>query len=274
MDGQINATMPGHWWGKAVNIYARLQVMGDPRVTSWPLMQSPWAVSAIVVAYLVLVKQGPRLMEPHKPLNLQRILVVYNLSLVCLSCYMFYEFLVSAILANYNLRCQPVDYSNDPLAMRMANVCWVYFASKVVELLDTMFFILRKKNGQMTFLHVFHHSTMVILWWLTVKYIAGGHTFFHPLLNSLVHIFMYSYYGLSALGPVLHRYLWWKKYLTSLQLIQFCLIIIHLASNIFGSHCGFPVGWSITAFCYVVIMIILFANFYRATYRSRGLKKE
>lgn len=31
---------------------------------------------------------------------------------------------------------------------------------------------------------------------------------------------MYSYYGLAALGPHVARYLWWKKYLTILQLVS------------------------------------------------------
>lgn len=37
-----------------------------------------------------------------------------------------------------------------------------------------IFFILRKKNGQLTFLHVYHHGTMIFNWWAGVKYVAGG----------------------------------------------------------------------------------------------------
>ena len=37
-----------------------------------------------------------------------------------------------------------------------------------------MFFILRKKNSQLTFLHVYHHGTMIFNWWAGVKYLAGG----------------------------------------------------------------------------------------------------
>ena len=44
--------------------------------------------------------------------------------------------------------------------------------------------------------------------------------FFHPLLNTGVHVLMYTYYGLAALGPQWQRYLWWKKYLTTLQLVS------------------------------------------------------
>ena len=40
------------------------------------------------------------------------------------------------------------------------------------------------------------------------------------MLNSFVHVIMYSYYGLSAMGPAVQKYLWWKKYLTQLQLVN------------------------------------------------------
>ena len=40
------------------------------------------------------------------------------------------------------------------------------------------------------------------------------------LINSLVHVVMYLYYGLAAFGPNMAKYLWWKRYLTSLQLVS------------------------------------------------------
>lgn len=40
------------------------------------------------------------------------------------------------------------------------------------------------------------------------------------VLNSVVHSVMYSYYFLAALGPRMQPYLWWKKYLTRLQIVS------------------------------------------------------
>ena len=37
-----------------------------------------------------------------------------------------------------------------------------------------VFFILRKKNDQVTFLHVYHHCTMIINWWLGARFVGGG----------------------------------------------------------------------------------------------------
>ena len=39
-------------------------------------------------------------------------------------------------------------------------------------------------------------------------------------LNCFVHIVMYSYYFLSGLGPSVQKYLWWKKYVTVLQMVS------------------------------------------------------
>uniref|UniRef100_A0A3P9DHJ6 Elongation of very long chain fatty acids protein n=1 Tax=Maylandia zebra TaxID=106582 RepID=A0A3P9DHJ6_9CICH len=44
-----------------------------------------------------------------------------------------------------------------------------------IEYLDTVFFILRKKFNQVTFLHVYHHCSMFTLWWIGIKWVAGGH---------------------------------------------------------------------------------------------------
>ena len=58
---------------------------------------------------------------------------------------------------------------------------------------------------------------MFSLWWIGAKYVAGGSSFLGALFNCCVHVVMYSYYALSAVGGRFKRFLWWKKYLTVLQ---------------------------------------------------------
>ena len=48
--------------------------------------------------------------------------------------------------------------------------CVPFLSSEQVQ----VFFILRKKNNQLTFLHIYHHGTMIFNWWAGVKYVAGG----------------------------------------------------------------------------------------------------
>ncbi|XP_054552483.1 elongation of very long chain fatty acids protein 7-like isoform X3 [Talpa occidentalis] len=148
---------------------------GDPRTDSWFLVHSPLPVTLLFAFYLLLVVAGPAIMSHREPLRLAGPLAAYNLGLVLLSGYIFYEFMVTSLLAKYSYFCQPVDYSQSELGIRqMASVCWWCFFSKAIELLDTVFFILRKKREQITFLHVYHHGTMLFNWWAGVKYVPGG----------------------------------------------------------------------------------------------------
>nr|CAH7750275.1 unnamed protein product [Callosobruchus chinensis] len=58
---------------------------------------------------------------------------------------------------------------------------------------------------------------MPMVTWGATKYFAGGHGTFIGLVNSFVHIVMYMYYLLAGMGI---RNLWWKKYITVMQLVS------------------------------------------------------
>lgn len=68
--------------------------------------------------------------------------------------------------------------------------------------------------------HFFHFDLFFSSDILFVSSHTGGHSTFFGLLNTFVHIVMYSYYLFSALGPQFQKYLWWKKYLTALQMVS------------------------------------------------------
>ena len=57
---------------------------------------------------------------------------------------------------------------------QIAKAIWWYYFSKLLEFMDTIFFVLRKKNSQISFLHVYHHATMFPIWWIGVKWVPGG----------------------------------------------------------------------------------------------------
>lgn len=61
--------------------------------------------------------------------------------------------------------------------------------------------------------------------------LLGGHSTFFGLLNTFVHIVMYFYYFLTALGPQVQKYLWWKKYLTTLQMVSYVSSAFFLFSH-------------------------------------------
>ncbi|ELU06920.1 hypothetical protein CAPTEDRAFT_218353 [Capitella teleta] len=250
----------------------------DPRTDSYPLLnREPWLTLAVIAAYLGFVVTGPAFMAKREALSLKPFLLAYNFFLVALSGFMFYEYLAVSFLSGYNYLCQPVDYTyaTDELSLRMVRANYLFFLSKVIELADTVIFILRKKNNQVTFLHVYHHSGMVLNWYLAAKYSAVGQSFFVGMLNSFIHTLMYTYYGLAGLGPHMQRYLWWKRYMTRLQLIQFVFIISHTGYNkFFAKDCVYPWLFNSITFYYTWSIFMLFVNFYYHTYirRPKNLK--
>lgn len=52
--------------------------------------------------------------------------------------------------------------------------------------------------------------------------------FFGAHINAFIHVVMYMYYGLAACGPKFHKYLWWKRYLTIMQLVSNIFLIYQL----------------------------------------------
>ncbi|XP_012887711.1 PREDICTED: elongation of very long chain fatty acids protein 4 [Dipodomys ordii] len=239
----------------------------DKRVEDWPLMQSPWPTLSISTLYLLFVWLGPKWMKDREPFQMRFVLIVYNFGMVLLNLFIFRELFMGSYNAGYSYICQTVDYSNNVNEVRIAAALWWYFVSKGVEYLDTVFFILRKKNNQVSFLHVYHHCTMFTLWWIGIKWVAGGQAFFGAQMNSFIHVIMYSYYGLTAFGPWIQKYLWWKRYLTMLQLVQFHVTIGHTALSLY-TDCPFPkwMHWALIA--YAISFIFLFLNFYVRTYNE------
>ena len=83
--------------------------------------------------------------------------------------------------------------------------------------------MLRKKQDQISFLHVYHHLLIFIIAWVLLKYFpVGVHPGGPPLLfftvNSFVHAVMYTYYLKSAKQRV--KSVVGKKYVTVLQIVS------------------------------------------------------
>ncbi|XP_012936436.1 elongation of very long chain fatty acids protein 4 [Aplysia californica] len=254
--------------------YSATMRKADDRVADWFLMDSPLPTIAVVALYLVFVIQGQTWMRDRKAFDLKPLLVLYNFGLVLLSVYMVIELILSSwTVPEFSLTCQAMDYSDNPYSVRLAKVCWWFYFSKIVELMDTVFFVLRKKNNQISFLHVYHHTTMPLLWWVGVKFVPGGEAFFSSTINSGIHVLMYLYYMLSAMGPAMQPYLWWKKYMTTLQLIQFWTVMFKTCYAIYV-HCDFPVEYGYALVAYTMSHIVLFSNFYYHTYLLQARRKK
>lgn len=123
--------------------------------------------------------------------------------------------------------------------------------------------MLRKKTDQLSFLHVYHHSTMFAFWWVGAKFVPGGTALSAAMVNCFVHVLMYTYYAIAALQ--LRPLLGWKRQLTLLQLVQFSVGVL-LGIRAIVTNCQFTRWMQYFFVCYAFSFILLFGQFYRRTY--------
>ncbi|XP_072929996.1 very long chain fatty acid elongase 7-like isoform X2 [Epargyreus clarus] len=229
-------------------------------------MRTPWPGLAIMFLYLMTVRRWlPDYMSKRPAYDLRRLIALYNVVQIFCCGYVVYHSLKLGWLNHYSWICQPVD--EGPHSTEFAwKVCYAYFLIKLTDLFDTIFFVLRKKQNQVSFLHVYHHFGMVAVSWGMVKWVPGGHVTFVVLINSIIHIIMYSYYLLSTWDESYKSSLWWKKYVTQMQLVQFTLVLLHLIALAVTKDCNYPRFPAYILIPQNLFMVILFSDFYYKAY--------
>ena len=285
----------------------------DQRVDNWPLMQSFVPTLVLSGLYLIIcIFIGPALMKNRQPYEFKYLMQGYNLSQVFISAYICYELMFTGWFSHYNWGCQAVEKDSSDSTQRMVKItkhiiiniflqknvhkylskqcktfyfiilfqmiaCYLYFLNKFVEFADTFFFIARKKFRNVNRLQLIHHSIMPIYGFALTRWLPGGHETFGGMFNCFIHVIMYGYYFLAALGPHMQKYLWWKRHLTKLQMIQFVCIFIKSLTVVLGfTECGYPWQFSGLMALLMIAFFFLFAEFYVREYRSKkaALKKE
>jgi len=150
---------------------------------------------------------------------------------------------------------------------------YLYYINKIMDLMDTVFFVLRKSYKQITNLHLIHHVYMAMApYFWQRKYGYGGHYTFSGLLNLFVHIVMYTYYYLSSQNPQIRKSAWWKQYITILQLVQFVLMFSHSLWTLLQPNCDVPYPKIFIAMAMSGLMFVMFINFFRKSYMQTNKK--
>ena len=135
--------------------------------------------------------------------------------------------------------------------------------------MDTIFFVLRKKQNQVTVLHVIHHSLMPLVTWSAIMFFPDPASGLTITLNSFVHVVMYIYYYMAA-HPVYKHHLWWKQYITSLQLVQFSILLTQ-GLVLLVKDCLPSDRRNVMLFCMAIDMYFVYAfgSFYVKSYLSK-----
>ncbi|KAH6927191.1 hypothetical protein HPB50_000823 [Hyalomma asiaticum] len=262
-----------------VQLYDNFWSRRDPRTEGWGGIADSKFVLPLLLAYIYFVTiGGPNWMKDRKPFKLKRVVLVYNVFTVLANAYFAVRVFQAAYLSgHYSWLCQGINYdSPSERDIEILRLVWWYCLVRVADFLDTVFFVLRKKNSQITFLHVSHHTFIVFSGWLYMNFGADGQPVIGVSVNALVHVIMYSYYFLAALGPSVQKYLWWKRYLTELQIAQFVGLMMYMSLTLFYG-CGYPRTLALFALSQGFFGLVLFINFYVRNYilrmtRAKGLE--
>jgi len=179
-----------------------------------------WVISAYTSALYVFLLFGGRWVMSSRPaFKLNKLLTVWNIGLAAMSIYAFLrvapEFFHVLLGKNgfHNSICEWPEHNG-------ATAFWsfVLALSKIIELGDTAFIVLRKQN--LLFLHWYHHVTTLMSWWVMYHWYEPAQQWY-VVMNSFVHSFMYTYYALRALRIRVPRPI--AMFITTIQLTQMVL---------------------------------------------------
>ncbi|XP_039313032.1 elongation of very long chain fatty acids protein 6 [Solenopsis invicta] len=149
---------------------------------------------------------------------------------------------------------------------------WMFVLSKLPELGDTVFIVLRKQP--LIFLHWYHHITVLLYSWFSYsEYTASAR--WYIVMNYCVHSIMYSYYALKAMRYRPPKAI--SMVITTLQLTQMvigCIINIHAYQYLESGYACNITRMNIRfSFAMYLSYFVLFARFFHKSYLA-GKKTE
>jgi len=227
-------------------------------------------------AYMLVIFGGQYYMQNRPKFELRGPLVLWNSALAIFSivgaCRTAPELI--HVLRHYGLFhsvCVPSYIEQD-------RVCgfwtWLFVLSKLPELGDTLFIVLRKQP--LIFLHWYHHITVLIYSWFSyTEYTSSARWFI--VMNYCVHSVMYSYFALRAMRYRTPRFI--SMLITSLQLTQ---MIVGCYINLWAydylktaprSSCQISQLNIQLSIAMYFSYFVLFARFFYTTYLATNARK-
>jgi len=226
--------------------------------------------------YLLLIFGGQSVMATRSPFQLRGPLTAWNMMLAVFSimgaartlpefCHTF------STQGFYHSLCIPSFIVRDRVSGFWT---WMFVMSKVPELGDTIFIVLRKQR--LIFLHWYHHVTVLIYCWYSFsEYTAPARWF--VVMNFIVHSLMYTYYAFKALRFRIPKCI--AMVITSLQLLQMVVgCVVNYTAYTFksaGMKCGVSdMNLQLSLLMYTSYFVLFARFFYNTYFNKREKGKE
>lgn len=238
-------------------------------------MEKHWTDSIVYsLLYVLVIFSGQEYMKHRPRYDLRRALIMWSTSLAIFSIIGTLRTLPELVFSVttrgiQNSVCAATSF------FKGASGLWAYlFAlSKVVELGDTVFIVLRKQPLQL--LHWYHHVTVLIYTWYSYSYLSPQAPWF-GVMNFIVHSFMYSYYSLRAMGVYIH-----KKVSMAITCLQMTQMFVGCGINILiyqikqrGEDCFQTYSNLQVSFIMYISYLGLFIHFFYLRYFSDARSKS
>jgi len=232
-------------------------------------MNKWWWLSIVYsIIYVGLIYFGRSLMEKRERIELRFPLILWNISLALFSIFGMIRCLPEMI---YNVGTTGLQYTicdNSNIYGVTGYWITIFCISKVPELIDTLFIVLRKQK--LIFLHWFHHATVLIYAWYSYhEWTASGRWF--VFMNYSVHAMMYSYYAFRAMRYRIPK--WIQVTVTVFQLSQMGVgIFVNYKAYVYkqkGAPCQVAYSNIFWSFVMYAIYFALFLHFFCVSYLSK-----
>lgn len=247
-------------------------ISAAPVIDSWPLMGSPVQLVSIFAAYLIFVlKIGPKFMKDRKPFNLEGFIRCYNIfQIVACSSFVSWGY-NRGFLMRDTLKCNEERIEENEL-LELWKCNWCFLILRIIELTETVIFVLRKKQKQVSPLHIYHHISTATMVWLFQKYGMNEMGVYSCVLNSQVHIVMYLYYLLTSFKRLAGPLRTVKPIITIIQLVQLVLIFSNAVAAVLPSCNNTKLYY--LQIVNILILIGFFAKFYADNFLKPNKKER
>ncbi|XP_020221545.1 elongation of fatty acids protein 3-like [Cajanus cajan] len=218
----------------------------------------------LLLSILPLPAIPPRLLKP--------IAALHNLILLLLSLLMALGCALTLLTHTPHLRWALCIPPNTKPTGPLFFWAYIFYLSKFLEFLDTLLILLSRSMKRLSFLHVYHHATVPLMCYL---WLHSSQSLFPIALltNASVHVIMYAYYFLCALGIPPS----WKRAVTHCQILQFlfsfAVSALMLHHHFFGPGCSGISAWCFNAL-FNASLLALFLHFHLNSYATTTNKHK